>query len=70
MSEPDLIFYYGLSAGAGLLLARIVGAFSEYLHQQSKLSSFAWLDSALSEHQFQSIREDELLNGPGYGRAD
>ena len=70
MSEPDLIFYYGLSAGAGLALARIIGAVSEYLHQQSKISSFSWLDAALSEHQFQSIREDELLNGPGYGQQD
>ncbi len=70
MSEPELILYYGLSAGAGLAVARIVGALSEYARHPSRTAAFAWLESATSERQRLYIPNDELIRGPGYGQED
>jgi hypothetical protein len=70
MSEPDLILYYGLSAGAGLVLARVISVVSEYLRQHSKMASFSWLDSVLSEHQLLPIREIDLIHTASYGQQD
>lgn len=58
MSESELVLYYGLSIGAGLVVALIVYGISEYLGHPSRFSVFAWLEPSASEHQRMSISVD------------
>ena len=58
MSESELVLYYGLSVGAGLVVALIIYAVSEYLGNPSRFSVFAWLEPSASEHQRVSISVD------------
>ena len=51
MRESELALYYGLSVGAGLAVALIIHAISEYLHHPSRMSVFAWLEPSASEHK-------------------
>ena len=58
MSESELVYYYGLSIGAGLVVALIIHAISEYLHHPSGLSVFAWVEPSASEQQRVAISVD------------
>jgi hypothetical protein len=62
MSESELVLYYGLSIGAGLAIALIVYAISEYLRHPSRISVFAWLEPSASERQRLSIYVDNQTN--------
>lgn len=62
MSESDLVLYYGLSVGAGLAVALIVYAISEYFRHPSRISVYAWLEPSASEHQRLSIFVDNQTN--------
>lgn len=58
MSESELVLYYGLSVGAGVAVALIVYAISEYLRHPSRISVFAWLEPSASEHHRLTIYVD------------
>jgi len=62
MRESELVLYYGLSVGAGLAVALIVHAISEYLHHPSRISVFAWLEPSASERQHLCIYVDNQTN--------
>ena len=62
MSESDLVLYYGLSVGAGLVVALIVYAISEYIRHPSRISLYAWLEPSASERQRLSIYVDNQTN--------
>ena len=58
MSESVLVLYYGFSVGAGIAVALIVYAISEYLRHPSRISVFAWLEPSASERHRLSIYVD------------
>jgi hypothetical protein len=62
MRESELVLYYGLSVGAGLAVALIVHAISEYLHHPSSISVFAWLEPSASERQHLCVYVDNQTN--------
>jgi hypothetical protein len=62
MSESELVWYYGLSMGAGLAIALIVYAISEYLRHPSRISVYAWMEPSASERQRLSIFVDNQTN--------
>ena len=62
MSESELVLYYGLSMGAGLAVALIVYAISEYLRHPSRISVYAWMEPSASERQRLSIFVDNQTN--------
>jgi len=62
MSKSELVLYYGLSVGAGLAVALIVYAISEYLRHPSRISVFAWREPSASERQRLSIHVDNQTN--------
>ena len=62
MSESELVLYYGLSMGAGLSVALIVYAISEYLRHPSRISVYAWMEPSASERRLLSIFVDNQTN--------
>ena len=58
MSESERVLYYGLSVGAGLAIALIVYAISEYFRHPSRISVYAWMDPSASERKRLSIFVD------------
>ena len=62
MSESELVLYYGLSVGAGLAIALIVYAISEYFRHPSRISVYAWMDPSVSERKRLSIFVDNQTN--------
>jgi hypothetical protein len=62
MRESELVLYYGLSVGAGLAVALIFDAISEYLHHPSRISVFAWLEPSASERQHLCVYVDNQTN--------
>lgn len=62
MSESERVLYYGLSVGAGLVVALIVYAISEYILHPSRISVFAWLEPSAAERQRLSIYVDNQTN--------
>jgi hypothetical protein len=62
MRESELVLYYGVAVGAGLAVALIIHAISEYLHHPSRISVFAWLEPSTSERQHLCIYVDNQTN--------
>jgi hypothetical protein len=62
MRESELVLHYGLSLGAGLAIALIVYAISEYFRHPSKISVYAWMDPYISERKRLSIFVDNQTN--------
>jgi hypothetical protein len=62
MSESDLVLYYGLCVGAGLGVALIVYAISQYLRHPSRISVFGWLEPSASDRHRLSIYVDNQTN--------
>ena len=62
MSESELVLYYGFSVGAGLVVALIVYATSEYVRHPSRISVFAWLEPSTSDRRRLSIFVDNQTN--------
>lgn len=62
MSETELVLYYGLTVVAGLAVALIVYAISEYLRHPSRIAVFAWLEPSASDRQSLSISVDNQTN--------
>jgi hypothetical protein len=62
MSESELVLYYGVSVGAGVGVALIVYAISEYVRHPSRISVFAWLEPSGSDRHRLSIFVDNQTN--------
>lgn len=62
MSESEMVWYYGLSVGAGLAVALSVYAISEYLRHPSRISAYGWIDPSSSERKPLSIFVDNQTN--------
>lgn len=62
MSESELVLYYGFSVGAGVVVALIVYATSEYVRHPSRILVFAWLEPSVSDRHRLSIFVDNQTN--------
>ena len=62
MNESELVLYYGFSVGAGVVVALIVYAISEYVRHPSRISVFGWLEPSTSDRRRLSIFVDNQTN--------